>query len=280
MSSLQRGLLAVTLVFATAWGCTETASIDNDRKGSNVKKDAGTSTDDDDSTSDETSSDDDSTGQTDDDDTSSTDDDSSSTDDGSDDTSSDDEDIDAGTTSDAGKDAGKDASTGTDAGKDASTSTDAGKPATSTIAGSATKNKCSSYGAAKSGMCGSYYCGVTEAQIMSELPADTLCPDPTRICDATLVKVVGDCARNTKALNLGLANAQLKPKVEACVLKNPTFADLSTSCIGCFLDVALCAGDKCLLECLTGDSAGCDSCRAKNNCDKPVFSCAKLPNPF
>jgi len=276
MSSVQRGLLAVALGFAVVVGCTETASIDNDRKGSTLK-DAGTSNDDDDQSDDSSSSDDDDSSSSD-DDSSSSDDDSSSSDDGSDD-SSDDETptLDAGT-----RDAGRDASTGADAGRDASTGsgTDAGKPATSTIAGSATKAKCSSYGEPKNGMCGSYYCGVTQEQIMSELPADTLCPDPVRVCDGGLVKAVGDCARSTKAANLTATNAQLKPKVQACVQKNPEFADLQVECIGCFLDVALCAGDKCLLECLVGDSAGCDSCRMKNNCEKPVFSCAKLPSPF
>ena len=264
MSSFHRGLLGIALTFAVAWGCTETASIDNDRTGSKLGKDAGAGDDDDSSSDDDDSaSDDDSTSE---------DDDSASGDD-----SASDDDV-----TDSGRDAGRGDAGGSDAGKSDAGATDPGdgEPMMSTIEGTATASKCSSYGAAKGGMCGSYYCGVTLDQIKAELPADTLCPEPEQVCDGGLVKAVGNCARTTKAANLTANNAKLKPLVAECVKKVPEFAQLADACLGCFLDVALCAGDKCLLECLAGDSAGCDSCRKRNNCEEPVFSCAKIPNPF
>ncbi|MDD9941996.1 MAG: hypothetical protein OXU20_13205, partial [Myxococcales bacterium] len=104
-----------------------------------------------------------------------------------------------------------------------------------------------------------------------------------QVCDGGLVIVVGDCARTIKSQpqNLFSDNETLKPLVAQCVYEDPQFTDtLSMECLGCFLDVALCAGNLCLPQCLSGNTPECDQCRKDNNCEQPLFPCAGLPNPL
>jgi hypothetical protein len=263
MSSLRKGLLSVMLSFAALGGCADNAALDDGP--ARTGRQTGTAKDADDSVAMDT------------------------------DDVLDDECMpkgDAGP-ADAGKpdsgvvvmrDAGittpkPDAGGGTTAPKpDAGGGTTVPKP--STIAGSALKSKCSSVAKPASNMCGSYYCGVDQGAIEAELSSDSLCANVEAVCEGRLVSVVASCARSTLIANLGQSFEAIRPKVQECVYKDAQFKQLVTeSCLGCFLDAAVCAGNKCLAECLA-DGPGCDACRQKNNCDQAVFSCAKLPNPF
>jgi len=153
-------------------------------------------------------------------------------------------------------------------------------PKPSIVAGTALKSKCSSVAKPASNMCGSYYCGVGESQVAAELASDSLCNNVKAVCEGRLVSVVASCARSTLIANLGMSFDAIRPKVQDCVYKDAEFKQLvPAACMSCFLDAAVCAGNKCLAECLS-DGPGCDACRQKNNCDQAVFSCAKLPNPF
>jgi hypothetical protein len=150
----------------------------------------------------------------------------------------------------------------------------------SPLAGSAASNECSSYGEAKPGLCSGYFCGVTEAQVAAAMPADSVCPDPTYLCEGTLLTAVAKCARSTIIANLGSPIEPLKPKMEACVFADATIKDtVSAECVGCYLTAATCAATNCLVPCLS-DGPSCDQCRAKFNCEKPVFECAKIPSPL
>jgi hypothetical protein len=142
---------------------------------------------------------------------------------------------------------------------------------------------CQSYNKAASPKCGSWYCNLTETDLKPALSTAGKCGnfDAATVCGATLVLDVGFCARDEKSKALGLAtNAELRPKVETCVRKRADYAKVTADCMGCFLDAAECAGDKCLLECLTNDNPDCDKCRIKNNCDQKVPACGGLPNTF
>lgn len=262
MSSLRKGLLSVMLSFTALGGCADNTALDEGP--SRTGRQTGTAKDTDASVAVDT------------------------------DDVLDDECMptkDAGTSSDAGKsDAGlvvtRDAGGATpkpDAGgtapkPDAGGGTTTPKP--STIAGTAVKSKCSSVAKPANNMCGSYYCGVDRSAIEAELSSDSLCADVGAVCDGRLVSVVASCARSTLIANLGQTFEAIRPKVQECVYKDAEFKELvPETCLGCFLDAAVCAGNKCLAECLA-DGPGCDVCRQKNNCDQAVFSCAKLPNPF
>jgi len=169
-----------------------------------------------------------------------------------------------------------------DAGTDPETPAE---PIMSVVPGSATKAMCSSYGKASGTMCAGYFCGVTQEQIAAEMPKDNICGENAvaGACDNKLPMALGKCAREVKSAieNLGATNDALRPKVRDCVFKDAEIKmKTPLPCMDCFLDAALCAGDNCLVECLAGDSKGCDTCRAKNKCDATVFTCAGLISPF
>lgn len=157
------------------------------------------------------------------------------------------------------------------------------------VAGTAGPASCYSYTRPANGMCGSHCCGVDQATLEKALDPNGACGannnagGVAQVCDGGLVIVVGDCARTIKSQpqNLFSDNETLKPLVAQCVYEDPQFTDtLSMECLGCFLDVALCAGNLCLPQCLSGNTPECDQCRKDNNCEQPLFPCAGLPNPL
>ena len=154
---------------------------------------------------------------------------------------------------------------------------------TSVVPGSAIKAQCSSYVLANGSMCGGYFCGVTQAQLAAEMPADNLCGSnaAASTCNNTLFKTVANCARDVRSANAVATNAEMRPKIQECVFKDSELqAKTPLACLSCYLDAAECLNDSCLVECLTGDSKGCDTCRVKNGCHTKALLCAKLPNPF
>jgi len=150
------------------------------------------------------------------------------------------------------------------------------------IAGTATAASCLSYQPATSTMCGSYYCGVTPETLTAAIGPNSMCgSDPAYVCKGTLPLVVGACARKLKSANPLSSSESLRPQVQACAYEDAEVKQkVSEQCLRCYLDSAVCAGDNCLVDCLSGDSPACDSCRMKNNCTAPVFTCNGLPNPL
>lgn len=185
-------------------------------------------------------------------------------------------DVDAGATGDAGA-VGDGGGTAGDGGGGAG-----GGSAVAAIIGSG-KN-CSTYGLKMGDKCAGVYCGVTEPQLAAafeELP-DRLCKiSAAWACEGATVRKVGDCAREVKSANPLNNNAQNRPLVQACVYKDASIMqNVTPECLSCYLDSAICSGDKCLVECIAGNSKSCDDCRLRNNCSQPVAPCTGLPNPL
>jgi hypothetical protein len=157
------------------------------------------------------------------------------------------------------------------------------EPMESKIKGSGIAAKCLSYGLPKNGMCAGYYCGITAEDLAAEYKPGNKCDTtPEKICEGQLTRDVAKCARDTKSnpANSFDSDAQIRAKVQTCVLKIPAHADTEEDCLSCFLDAAQCASSNCLTQCLIGDSAQCDKCRMDNNCNQPVPACAGFPTPF
>jgi hypothetical protein len=150
------------------------------------------------------------------------------------------------------------------------------------VAGSALAAGCLSYQPPANGMCGGYYCGVTEEIIAREATPNAKCSSTAAFkCEGRIVLVVGACARMLKSSMPFASNDELRPLIRDCVFEDAEIAQMvHAECLSCFIDAAQCAGDNCLIECLAGDSANCDACRIDNNCEQPVFPCTGLPNPF
>jgi hypothetical protein len=92
---------------------------------------------------------------------------------------------------------------------------------------------------------------------------------------------VGTCAREERAANLFANTDERRVRIRDCVYQDAEIAtNMREACLDCFIDVALCAGENCLIQCLAGDSAACDACRQDNDCERPLFACSGLPDPF
>jgi hypothetical protein len=149
------------------------------------------------------------------------------------------------------------------------------------VAGTAEPAGCYSYTTPSDGMCGSHYCGVTEAQLRAEIPEDSVCGDPEFACTGNLVTVAGACARRIKGNMPFASNEALRPSIVSCVNEDPEIAQrVSSGCLDCFLDALDCISQACLTDCLNGDSPQCDRCGRNAGCFDPVYSCGGLPDPY
>lgn len=160
-----------------------------------------------------------------------------------------------------------------------------GPSALEQIAGTGTK--CLTYQPKEGDKCAGVYCGINQAlleQALSEIqnfPNDCGSVPADLLCNGTTVTAVAACARDVKSKNLGKSNAEIRPLVQECVYKNAEIqAKMPPACLGCYLTSAECSGDKCLLQCLGGDSPTCDKCRLDNGCSRPVAQCTGFPDPL
>lgn len=167
---------------------------------------------------------------------------------------------------------------------------DGGPPATGGLLDiSKSGATCFTYTPRAGDKCFGKFCGVTSAQIDAALvkPRVGRCTlvTPEFACQGLVIQEVGKCARSVRSqeivFNPFITNAQLRPKVQACVYKN-TAIDMNVvtpDCLGCYLDSAECSGDNCLDACILGDSPDCDACREAAGCNNPVAACAGFPDP-
>jgi hypothetical protein len=141
---------------------------------------------------------------------------------------------------------------------------------------------CSSYGAPANGKCGGYFCGVDQVTLQKAVDPTAICGGAVDLlCSNATITAVGNCARQVKSQMPLASNDVLRPMVQDCVYQDAMLKmKVTPECLACTITAAECAGDKCLAQCLAGDSAGCDSCRKTNNCDQPVFACGGIPSPL
>ncbi|HEX6243779.1 MAG TPA: hypothetical protein VFZ61_22850, partial [Polyangiales bacterium] len=141
---------------------------------------------------------------------------------------------------------------------------------------------CSSYGTATGGKCAGYYCNVTSSLLSSAFDPTAVCGNigAAALCSGDLGRDAATCSRQQKSANPLDTNAQLRPKIEACIRARANYTNVSAQCMGCYLNVEECANATCLVECLGGNSASCDTCRRNSNCDQQLPGCGGLPNPF
>jgi hypothetical protein len=151
------------------------------------------------------------------------------------------------------------------------------------VAGTADAAGCNSFTPAEDGMCGSFFCGVSEASLAAEVSSSAVCSNTEFFCSGNLVTVAGDCARRVKSGMPLASNESLRPAIRDCVYADAAIQEnVSEDCLECYLVSFDCGGqvDTCLIECLNGNSAECDQCMRDNGCLDPVFTCSGLPSPF
>lgn len=151
-----------------------------------------------------------------------------------------------------------------------------------------TKDKCGAQPNGKpgdsssAGGCYYFYCYQTKETLLSEATQGGACAnaiDTAVQCEGTSVRTVSQCAR-TRAGKFAEGGAELfRTAVTDCARDDEALKDFSDACLACNVESSVCAAQKCLLECVTGDTPGCDKCREDNGCTPDFYACAGLPDP-
>jgi len=151
-----------------------------------------------------------------------------------------------------------------------------------------TKDKCGAQPNGKpgdsssAGGCYYFYCYQTKETLLSEATPNGACANATDTaiqCEGTSVLTVSRCAR-ARAGTLAVDGAEaFRTAVTECAREDEKLAAFSDACLACNVESSVCAAEKCLADCVTGDSIGCDVCREKNGCTPDFYTCAGLPDP-
>lgn len=155
------------------------------------------------------------------------------------------------------------------------------------LAGTVAAADCSSYELAGEGRCGGFYCGVSlEVLAAASDPGATCYPldgfdGVASLCDNRLLTLVGRCGRRELANDPIASESALRIAVRRCMYEDPDVRQrFSEPCVDCYVQESLCSGQNCPVECLLGDSAECEVCRARAGCEAALFACSGLPNPL
>jgi hypothetical protein len=173
---------------------------------------------------------------------------------------------------DAGMDAGRDAAGPSDAGRDAAADAgrDAGRDAGTLV--------CHSWTPVEAGRCGGPFCNQTEGQLRTDLLANEMssgrtaaCRDNdevTAMCSLESIRDVTMCARSSGAN---------EDSTRQCA--RAALPQLSTDCVECYVDAAVCAAQRCAGDCLAGDSVACDACQISSGCAGTLYLCTGFVDP-
>jgi hypothetical protein len=148
-----------------------------------------------------------------------------------------------------------------------------------------TATACRSYTQPSASTCGSFYCGLTQAQLAAKLSPFASCNQPAAFtCTGSLLRAADMCGRQVRSQpeHFSETPEQLRPRIGACIKAQPALQGVAVgnSCMNCYTAYQACSINNCLLECLVGDNPDCDTCQSKKGCFAALSSCAGLPNPF
>ncbi|MFT3923413.1 MAG: hypothetical protein QM778_12835 [Myxococcales bacterium] len=127
-----------------------------------------------------------------------------------------------------------------------------------------------------SGMCYGFFCGTNSNSIKAGLTPGAVCgsdPEVWIACDGEATRTVATCARENATM------PDFNASTKACARRNTKLDVVDDACLDCYIASALCARDKCLVECLSGDSVECDTCREDQGCTPGYYTCGGLPDP-
>lgn len=133
----------------------------------------------------------------------------------------------------------------------------------------------------KMGGCYYFLCNETEESVLAQATKGGACAGPKDVaiqCEGQSPRTVAECARS----NAGLLEdiKVFEQAVTDCARTDERLSkDFSDACLACNVKSAVCAADKCLSECVSGDSPECDKCRITNECEATFYKCGGLPDP-
>jgi hypothetical protein len=147
---------------------------------------------------------------------------------------------------------------------------DAGAPDTSGEAG------CPRLLAPDAGICSAYGCGLSLDQLRSIANPAGACTSPAALAAACDGSASSAALRCTEA---SVFAADLSEAASTCVRHDPQVSALGATCLGCFVDEALCTLSRCFALCaLASENDECRSCR-RQQCGTTLSQCTGLQAP-
>jgi len=133
------------------------------------------------------------------------------------------------------------------------------------------------------GGCYYFYCEETKESLLEKSTKGGQCANATDVgiqCEGQSVRTVSECARMKSGTLISGTKAFTDAVTECARGEDSQLSkEFSDGCLECNVQSSLCAAQKCLAECVQGDSVLCDTCREKNKCTPDFYTCAGLPDP-
>jgi len=133
----------------------------------------------------------------------------------------------------------------------------------------------------KTGGCYYFWCNETEESVLAQATKGGACAGPKDVaiqCEGQSPRTVAECARNN-AGKLEDIKVYEKAVLDCARADERLSKDFSDACLSCNVKSAVCAAEKCLGDCVMGDSPECDKCRIANKCEAQFYKCGGLPDP-
>jgi hypothetical protein len=125
-------------------------------------------------------------------------------------------------------------------------------------------------------VCPNYGCRSTREQLRAAMNPQGACSSEQAValaCDGRVGKAALQCTEES-VFTLNLERA-----VTTCLKRDAAIAQLSSGCLECFVDEALCTLSRCFALCaLASENDECRSCR-RQQCGTTLSQCTGLPAP-
>jgi hypothetical protein len=124
-------------------------------------------------------------------------------------------------------------------------------------------------------VCPNYGCRSTREQLRAAMNPQGACSSEQAValaCDGRVGKAALQCTEDS-VFTLNLERA-----VTACLKRDAAIAQLSSGCLECFVDEALCTLSRCFAACTLTEGNDCKVCR-QQQCSAAFATCSGLPAP-
>jgi hypothetical protein len=126
------------------------------------------------------------------------------------------------------------------------------------------------------GVCSAYGCSLSLDQLRSTANSAGACTSPAALAAACDGSASSAALRCTEA---SVFSVDLSETASACVQRDPQLSPLGATCLGCFVDEALCTLSRCFALCaLASENDECRTCR-RQQCGSALTQCTGLPAP-
>lgn len=133
---------------------------------------------------------------------------------------------------------------------------------------------CLAAASSDAGLCPSFGCRTRE-QLRASVGMQGACTSEQAIalgCDGRVGKAALECTQES------VFSISLERSVTTCLKRDAAIAQLSSGCLDCYVDEALCTLSRCFAACTLTEGSDCKACR-QQQCAAAFARCSGLPAP-